>query len=296
MPIDPTTGLEVAAPPPPVAAPPQMFTVKVDGVERQVTQDELLRGYQLETAARARMDEAAKLKQAVQADIHLADSLRRLGQSQDPAALADVFRGMGVAEEKITELTAAAAEMMRQGAAAPTPARSAGLGAVADTLPPIGLQDLDPDLQALLSRVAKSSDQYERGSLAQTREQMFSQAQNCVDNDPILGKIQNVQVKQFIASHVKDQVQLRVGMRHEPWPGVLDDILQQTRTVFQAAGTSGDGSPDQALFGAIGPAATAGGAYRAKEPPKPVSITDPSYRKNFGERLAYALAKAAGRR
>lgn len=57
----------VSTPPTPKAEPPRRFKVKIDGDEREVEEEELLRGYQTSRAAAKRMEEAAKLRKEAEA-------------------------------------------------------------------------------------------------------------------------------------------------------------------------------------------------------------------------------------
>jgi hypothetical protein len=55
-------GIVVSNEQPQAEAPVQKYKVKVDGAEQEVTLDNLLKGYQLESSSRKRMEEAAQLR------------------------------------------------------------------------------------------------------------------------------------------------------------------------------------------------------------------------------------------
>jgi hypothetical protein len=60
----------------------QLYTVKVDGEEMQVTSEELVKSYQLERAAQRRMQEAAELRKNSEAEIQaLATQREKYGQA-----------------------------------------------------------------------------------------------------------------------------------------------------------------------------------------------------------------------
>ena len=59
----------------------ELYTVKVDGEEMQVTSEELVKSYQLERAAQKRMQEAAELRKNSEAEMQAGDTARKVWAS-----------------------------------------------------------------------------------------------------------------------------------------------------------------------------------------------------------------------
>lgn len=94
------TTTEASTQEPETPAEPAPSKVKVDGEEREVTQQELVKSYELAQASYKRFEEAAKLRGDVD---NFVDAVTRAADSQDYDLMASIFRQMGADFDGVVE-------------------------------------------------------------------------------------------------------------------------------------------------------------------------------------------------
>jgi len=285
--------------PTPGPAGPTTYRVTVNGTERQVTLPELLKGYNLEQAARERLDQASEQRKQNERAIEIAENVERLLTTGDMTAISALGRKFNLPDDAVKAVIASLSDdgpgrEGQQPPGNPTPGNSAGPSEPRQ----IQLSDLSPEVQKLLERAGSAAEATEARTLTDAREKMFSVADERVDKDEILGILEDGQ-REYAKTVVKNEVQRRVGLLGETWPDVLTDIVQQARSMVGAFGGSHATAPEESgqAFSAIGPAAAMrSGGYVPAEPVSRVPATDPKYGSNFGTRLLQRLAKLGKRR
>jgi hypothetical protein len=100
--VDPNSKpVSGAGEPVPAKTEPKTYTVKVDGREVKVTEDELLRGYALNSTGQKRMKEAAEVKKSAEAEKAQFGKFIQAAKQGDYAALANA----GLTEDEIEGLS-----------------------------------------------------------------------------------------------------------------------------------------------------------------------------------------------
>lgn len=270
---------------------PQTYPVTVDGKEMQVTLAEMQKGYNLEASARKKMDDAATQRKELADKVVVADMVERL-MSGDANAIGEIAQAYNVPAAQIAEiqqsvsaaLTADAAPVAQPPGKAAEPAKPD-----ADLL--VEVENFSPAMKQQWQRLLEIADRTEKTELETCKEKMFLDTKNRVDNDEILSKIEDSTRKSQAVKYAQDQVQRRVGLLHEPWPDVLDEIIPETRAIFGHVGNQDALNQDGQAQTAIGPAAAMSAGPVPTEPVKPVPATDPGYRKNVAHRIAQKIQR-----
>lgn len=261
------------------------ITVKIDGEDREVTQEELVKGYGLESASRKRMEEAADIKKAAENDIQLASAMKRFQNTQDPQAIREVCKHLGVPDDQMEEFIKKA-----------TDGTDDTKGDDDDAVAPLNLDfgDLSPELQARIKKNEEAAADVAEGKRNALKDEIYGDCEVAVDKDEMFVTIKDESLLREVKQYVKNEVQRRVGLGGEQWPDVLGDVIQKARTLFKRFENQGDGAGDgQPGIPGVGPAAAMGSNIQTKEPVKPVSIDDPGYADNVGARFLQKLAKIA---
>lgn len=302
-----------AAPAPAPTQTPGTVKVVVNGTERLVTQDELVKAYEKVSGADEAFRKAAKLREEAAQGVRVAELFGTIKDESKPVearlqAYNELAVQMGQPTVTLDELQAAATT-----GAAPAPKGGKGSGRGAgqpETPQPIQTTQLPPDVQQELA--------YSRQKrLEEAREQIFRGVEKSVDTDPEIGKIQDVASRAKFHELAKREVQRRVvlGGLQDVTPELVAEVLQELRPLAAsirkaesaadpelAAATATDGqvAPDAltALGGLPGVAgiggpglqagataqggngATAGGAG------KPVPITSTDWAADFSAAVA----------
>ena len=269
---------------------PTTYDVKVNGVVSQVTLEELKSGFSHNTAADAKMRQAADAKKAAEEDTRVAHLAERMFKNDDPTAMRDLAIQFGKSPEEVD----AVMDLLRQppGTAPASGATASASGTAEEPqYAPIGLNDLDPELQREILGLREAKVQQTNQHLASERDRIFADTEKRIDEDPILGTITDVQTKQMLVKHAQDLVQLEVGLRGQSWPGVLETVVQEIRAMHGSSSNRGPAGTGVSDSSGIGPtAAMASGPSNAK-PIDSVPMTDIEYKTNFMGRLQQRMAK-----
>lgn len=92
--VQPTDIANKSSDPPARATEPKLFKVKVDGVEREVTEDELVRDYQLKSISEKRLNETAAQRKQVEEIVTML---------KDPKQVRKVLKELGHDTRKLSE-------------------------------------------------------------------------------------------------------------------------------------------------------------------------------------------------
>jgi hypothetical protein len=256
------------------AAEEKLFTVKIDGDVRQVTLDELLKGYQLETVSRSRMEEAARIREEAGDDAKVASAVRKvLERPNDQLAALELASVLGIPKETV--------EQLGQSNNVPNNQNLKARG-------PVSVEDLSPELQEMLKKADEISHDYTQKQIKEAREEIWTKTDKSVESDPVLGRIKDEEVLAMVRSECRREVERRVGVHNEPWPGVLQDILAQARDKYTKF-VSGNQGVNQAGKTAIGHATTLAQGLVSRDPVKRVSVRDPNFAGAVGMKLRQLL-------
>ena len=272
---------------------PTMVPVTVDGVEHQVTQEELVKSYELAKASKKRMADAADIRKQAEDATNTTAVLREFMQNPTQGGFEQLARSCGLDDATIRE----ASEYIEQAVAGQTPGAPAGdAGGDAGDLR-TGMEDLTPELQAAFAEIKELKLERRAGDSRDLFNKMLVEAGQRVDKDEIFGKMVSEGKTDAVAKvkrYVEREVERKVGLRGEKWPDVLEDIIREARSIFENVSNPGEPNPVNQADNAIGPAAAITSTVRNQEPPKPLDIRDPGYTKNVGQRVLHTLARLAG--
>ena len=267
---------------------PQMYDVKVGDQTAKVTLAELTAGYGHHRAAEQKMTEAAAVRKAAEGDIRIADLARRIFQDKDQTALRDLAVQFGESPRDVES----ALSLLRQAevSAAATPGAAGGSEGEQAVYAKVTADDLDPELRQELQAQKAFREETEGQTLVRLKADMFEETKKRLDTDPVLGKIEDEQVRARVLKHAQDLVQLKVGLLHEPWPGVLEEIVQEIRPSYEHAGNRGGAEGDATGGTAIGPAAAMASGPMTVEPKDKLPMSHPGYKAQFAQRLNQRVA------
>lgn len=256
---------------------PKMYTVKVDGEEMEVTEDELVSNYQLAKASQQRMQEAAEQKKQLQEDLELAELLRKVASGDQEAGVELIKRTVDD-PDKVKEFS----DMVNQAKEQPDDSSDG------DTQ----YAELPPDVKEWIESQKKKEEQEE---LARLRAQALSETEKRVDQDEILGTIDNDKVKKYASDLAKREVERRVGLGHAAWPDVLDEVIPFVRKELKNVGILGQSGPGDTQVGFAG-TPTPETSPQPKEPPKKADINSPDFEKDVGKELMWRLKNNRAKR
>ncbi len=241
---------------------PQTFTIKVDGKEETLTQDQLIERAQKGTAAEVRMQKAAEaVKRAESAEAVVA-SLQAMEEQWDEAHFVRVATAAKMDPVKMNSVIAQFRE--RDAAAQQAPAQG---GQQPQPQQPVGFRDLDPTLQTTNSEVYW--DLVDRRLATE------------LDNDEFLGKIKDEKVRAEAFSIARDKVVQKSAGRTVR-PEAMQAAISETRGQLQRLGTQLDPSIPPGSGKAPGTSSTTSSATK---PTERVPMSDPRYDDNFLTRL-----------
>jgi len=268
--------------------------VKVDGVEKLVTVDELTKDYELRAASQARMAEAAELKKQSAKDVEISGAVERLIKNQDTEALRVIAQHYDIPKDQVDTWISTSQNFANQGNSDSTDDPPAGSQVDEDTPLALTFEDFDPKMREVLGRMATFMDQSQQTQAYTAEQEMYQEAENAVDKDEVLGKMENEALKVRARKFVRHEVQRRVFVQGEPRPDALREAIQEARTHFESVGTQSQTNQFNTPPG-LGPGVTMVTGPQSKEPIKPVSVRDKAYGRNFVQRLLQKRAKYDGK-
>jgi hypothetical protein len=250
------------------------YEVKVDGKTMELTLEELKKGYSLTSAANKRMEEAAQVRKQAEQAMKVQEAVGRLING-DSTALDSLVEQYDVPQEVVDEAKRQWAELQSENEPAQGNQNPQNQGGnMSETSEMKEMKELLQELEA------------ER--LERARNDLFSQAEKAVDNDDILGTIED-EDKAVAKRQVKNEVQRRVGLTGQDFPEALQEVIQEQRSFWKRIGKKSSVNREETP--GIGSASAGGGSSpQPKEPPKAdVSTTDSGYVENFRQRFAHKL-------
>lgn len=256
-------------------------TIKVDGVDKTFTMEELKEAASKVAGADIKFEEAAAVKKAALADSEKASRGLKLqglmeemqGQAEpNEVKLKEFMEILGVSSEEVAKILP---EIMGKAKA------------TADNKPePVTMEQLDPRLRNIVEAA-------EQNDLQQVRENILSEVKKEVDKDEILSKMvvetygdeQQGMLKQVLYDMVIDDVRSRIMAREPYGTEMIQGSLQKVRARVKNLGIPAKAVGQPPIMGELGVLAASGPEIRATEPIKRVPASDPGYEENAVKRL-----------
>ena len=281
---DPTPTPPAGTPTPPATA---VHKIVVDGVEKEMTLDELTIAAQKGAGADRRFQEAADIRKAASDGIRTQELFRSLSSGtqlspQDAAELAGLVGGE--AEDFIIEENEPDQQFDNVPTVPNTPARK------------ITLEDLDPSLK---NNLELSNTQHQQ----KLYDDLKVKVKNIVDTNSFSGKMvedypedRRNEVKEVLFDLTFEDVSKKILARQPFGPEMVQLSLQRVGSLIKRLGIPSKGGAEQAgsqpIITGLGPS---GGEIdteiHAEKPIERVAATDDEYADNFVKRLAQRLAK-----
>ena len=281
---DPTPAPPAGTPTPPATA---VHKIVVDGVEKEMTLDELTIAAQKGAGADRRFQEAADIRKAASDGIRTQELFRSLSSGtqlspQDAAELAGLVGGE--AEDFIIEENEPDQQFDNVPTVPNTPARK------------ITLEDLDPSLK---NNLELSNTQHQQ----KLYDDLKVKVKNIVDTNSFSGKMvedypedRRNEVKEVLFDLTFEDVSKKILARQPFGPEMVQLSLQRVGSLIKRLGIPSKGGAEQAgsqpIITGLGPS---GGEIdteiHAEKPIERVAATDDEYADNFVKRLAQRLAK-----
>lgn len=302
-------------PPPPPAPPPdakasdqkpQTVTVKVDGVERAMTMDELTKAAEKSLGADKRFEDAASLRKEAQSGIRMKELMTSVNKGQrlnvqEATELASLIGGKP--EDYLSAASGDddqdsddqldddnAAKKSKKAPAAPPPAPA-----------PVKMEDLPVEVQNAVQAQM-------REDLARTYNDMKSTVFETVDKDSGfatmvkgMGSDEQRARMELIKEIVLEDVERKILERQPFGPELIRDSIQRMRAriaKFGTPSTGGEGSVNtavSAILAGFGPSGGLSSSEIASEKPiERKSISDPGYADNFAARFFQKYVKKMG--
>ena len=200
-PAEGTPAAEGAAAPEPKEEPKvEMHTIKIDGVERQVTTVEALELASKSAGAQAKFDEAAAMRTEASRGLRTLELMDAMDDSPSEADIKEFAAIMGVDAGEL---------MAQQNEETPTP-KADGTPAAAGAAPELSKEQVEQAMQQVLGMtpaeakgvLTYSKQRHIRDAKAEIRET----TDNAVEKDDVFGKIMVGKVKEDRAEVIKDLV------------------------------------------------------------------------------------------
>lgn len=205
---------------------PPMFKIKVNGQERLVTQDELLKMAEKSGGAEEAFRRAAEAEKNAAQALHLQtllqasrDASKTIDQRVDAMSEIAILQG-----EDPAIVAQQAAELKVQLAGGATPPSKGNKGNGAEPVPPkpLTLADQPAEVQEAVAAVREQK-------LAAHRQKIYEVTQNSVEADQIVATL-NAEDKAYLVQQAKNEVQRRVVAEGEGFgPELVAAVIQGLR-------------------------------------------------------------------
>ena len=256
-------------------------TLKIDGTERTVTKDELIKMAEKAGGADMKFQKAAEMKKEAEKGLRalqLMQNVQQGGEDVSDTDLAELAGMMGIDPK----------ELVDKGVAVPAaPAKTPGVSeALAEAFDEIcnkkfGMPARDVADTLLLSR---------HGQVKDAEKMIESSAKEVVDKDEILGKIvsNDKEAGEALVDVVKEEVQKRIRDGETFGPELLGKAVQRARTLVKKFGISNGRAPNPII--GYGPSGQLPPEIYANEPIKRIASTEPGYADNVAKRFLQRFA------
>lgn len=273
------------------------FTLKVDGVDKTYTLDELKTAASESLGAQQKFEAASKLRDEASSGRRVMELVTELGKQKTPdeGKTAELLQLLGVApsamEKTIEELKKAA------GSSDTKSADKSGT-----TSEPVKVENLDPRLKTIVEAA-------EQADLERIRTRIVSETEKAVDEDKILGKLidgvlegkERDKVRQALHDMANDDVRGRILGREVYGTEMVQSTLQKVRARVENLGIPSRTAGQPPVTGELGALlADYSPEVHATEPIKRVASTEPGYEesavKRVQQKIVDSMRRGGGRR
>jgi hypothetical protein len=256
--------------------PPETFAVKVDGKEKQVSREDVIRAYEKAQGADERFREAAEIRKQAALGLEIQQLYQKL--SDQTATLDEQSRWAELFEMDENDL--------QQTTQMSTPAAS-------------GVMD-ETKLPDSVKRAVQIAERMDAKSRAEDDNRSFNEwAEFSIDKNENLGKItkdldtpQKKAVREEVLRQTRNAVIVEISQGAKFGPEMVNRAvstvvpqLEKFGNLFRKVNAPIPG------FGPTGNGLDLSGMAIGDEPPKRVAGTDENYSRNFAQRLMHKLAK-----
>jgi len=268
-----------------------LIPITVNGEERHVTQDELIKMASKSAGADAKFQEAAKARKEAEKGVKIAEILDRIGKADggpEEDDLKDLAGLMGADYEELIE------KLEKSGVIESTGGKTGGSAedGKGGKKKKLNIDDLDEETAGILR------DAQQRG-FAETREKIKGECGKAIDKDKVLGKIldradadKKDGLRSTLIEMVYKDIQRRVQAGEQYDLDLIADTVLSARTTLDKFGVSATPSKQSILEG-LGP--DSGGLPAealSDEPVKRVASTDAKYADNFAARVVQKIRQS----
>jgi len=276
------------------------FTLKVDGVDKSFTLDELKSAASESTGAQKKFEEAAEMMKNAAPGRRVMELVTELGKQKvpDEGKVTELLQLLGVepsAMEKTMEELKKVAGTNTKKTGDKTDDES---GTTSEF---VGVENLDPRLKTIMEAA-------EQADLERIREKIIDGTKKGVDEDKILGKIidgvpegkERDKVRQVFHNMAINSVRGKILAREPYGTEMVQSTLQEVRAWIESLGIPGKAAGQPPISGELGSLLSDYGPdVRVTEPIKRVPSTEPGYEENIVKRVQQRIVEAmrkSGRR
>jgi hypothetical protein len=273
----------------------QTYNLKVDGVDKAFTLEELKQKASESAGAQRRFEEASGLRAKASSGLRIQELLEELkgSDSPDEGKAKELFKLLGVEDGSISELL----ETMRgnqgnQGSQQRSAGAAGGTGTTDDKAL-INMDRLDPRIKSIVEGA-------EKAELTQIRQNIENSAKKGVDNDKIFAKMiedtpegEREALKSVLYDMMIDDVRGRILGREVYGPEMIQSSIQKIRARITNLGIPTRAPSAGPIMGNLGISDALAPEIRASEPIKRVPSTQSGYEENAVKRMQQLTFKAA---
>ena len=274
---------------------PKTFTLKVSGVEKEVTLEEMQELATKSAGADEKFRVAAeKLKEAAEKDTSSAKAMK-IVELHDKLYKTGDFTKSDIRE--FGELVGLGADEMEKMFAEELKKQGKSAGATDDGTPfrKLKIEDLDPDIQETLKGAKQSQ-------VVDAEKKIADMVEKAVDKDEILGKIlketddtlrddRKAAINEMVKKDVNRRILQSQWTKEVFGDSMIQGSVQEIRANIKRFGIPSKASkqPPSSLLAGLGLSGELQTKIQADEPIERVPVDDPSYTDNIVARLAQKM-------
>ena len=272
----------------------QKIQVKVDGVVKEFTLEELKQQATLAAGSQKRMEEAAQIRKESTAAIRLRDLLIRMNSDASTpltsSELEEVAMGQGLRGGQVQQFVQSCQQLYDEASRSSSSAKGGFIdtsgGEKGSNL--VTWDRLDPTLQREIQDLRSRDNER---VVTDYRTQLMGDLENRLDKDELFSKMikDNPKMRVPIFEFIRKEITAAVATGGLDGDQLRNSVLQTVKTRLQELGIGQPAKGSNNLFTALGPAENPSMALTALggsgEPPKRVDATDPKAEGVFAARL-----------
>jgi len=268
------------------------YTIKVDGIEKVVSRDELINLAQKSAGADKRFQEAAALREKAQRGTRAMELFDRLSDSTNPPSKADITELAGLLKLDAGELAAWLEEEEDPNSGTQTETNASTPSAGQQQRQKLTMDDLPDEVKQILTGAKQTQMD---AAIALVKKEI----KEALDKDDIIAKMKET-VKdaagfdEVVQKKVFEDVQRRIILAGEQYgPELIADAIQATRSDLKKFGIPSRASeqPVPNILG-LGPSGTLPAEVQTDEPIKRVPSTEEGYEDNVVQRVQQKVLQA----